>query len=70
LPPECSTYFLDSASTAYNANVMAINSTDGKIVWQSQVLGDPKTGYNIPRRILRNWNLNGIILKLRPGSGI
>jgi alcohol dehydrogenase (cytochrome c) len=36
------------ASTAYNANVMAINSTDGKIVWQSEVLGDSKLGYNIP----------------------
>jgi outer membrane protein assembly factor BamB len=36
------------AATAYNASVIAINATDGRIIWQSQELGDPKTGYNIP----------------------
>ena len=33
---------------AYNATVVAINATDGKIIWQSQCLGDSKAGYNIP----------------------
>jgi outer membrane protein assembly factor BamB len=36
------------AVTASNATVVAINSTDGKIIWQSQTLGNPKTTYNIP----------------------
>ena len=36
------------ASTAYNANVLAINATSGKVVWKSHVLGDSKAGYNIP----------------------
>src|SRR6266496_145769 len=36
------------AATAFNDTVVAINSTDSKIVWQSQTLGNPKTGYNIP----------------------
>jgi alcohol dehydrogenase (cytochrome c) len=35
------------ASTASNATIMAINATDGKIIWESQVLGDPKLGYKI-----------------------
>jgi alcohol dehydrogenase (cytochrome c) len=36
------------ASTAYNATVVAINSTNGKTIWESQALGNSKTGYNIP----------------------
>ena len=36
------------ASTAYNANVIAINATTGRVVWQSKVLGDSTAGYNIP----------------------
>jgi alcohol dehydrogenase (cytochrome c) len=36
------------ASTGYNATVVAVNATDGKIVWQSPLLGNPKSGYNIP----------------------
>ncbi len=36
------------ASTGYNATVVAVNATDGKIIWQSPLLGNPKMGYNIP----------------------
>jgi alcohol dehydrogenase (cytochrome c) len=36
------------AATAYDATVIAINATDGKIIWQSQPLGNSKVGYNIP----------------------
>ena len=35
------------ASTASNATILAINSTDGKTLWQSQALGNPKAGYRI-----------------------
>ncbi|HEY7571651.1 MAG TPA: PQQ-binding-like beta-propeller repeat protein [Nitrososphaeraceae archaeon] len=35
-------------STAFNANVLAINATSGNVVWKSPVLGDSKAGYNIP----------------------
>jgi alcohol dehydrogenase (cytochrome c) len=28
--------------------VVAINATDGKTIWESETLGNPKTGYNIP----------------------
>jgi alcohol dehydrogenase (cytochrome c) len=35
------------ASTASNATILAINSTDGKTIWQSQALGNPKAGYRI-----------------------
>ena len=36
------------AATAYNDTVVAINATDGKTIWESETLGNPKTGYNIP----------------------
>ncbi|HEY7079288.1 MAG TPA: PQQ-binding-like beta-propeller repeat protein [Nitrososphaeraceae archaeon] len=36
------------ASTAFNADVLAINASSGNVVWKSPVLGDPKAGYNIP----------------------
>jgi alcohol dehydrogenase (cytochrome c) len=36
------------AATRFNATVVAINATDGRIVWQSQPIGDSKVGYNIP----------------------
>jgi outer membrane protein assembly factor BamB len=36
------------AATGFNATVIAINATDGKIIWQSLPLGDSKLGYNIP----------------------
>jgi alcohol dehydrogenase (cytochrome c) len=36
------------AATAYNDTVVAINSADGKTMWMSQTLGNPKTGYDIP----------------------
>jgi alcohol dehydrogenase (cytochrome c) len=35
------------ASTGSKATIMAINATDGKTIWESQVLGDPKLGYKI-----------------------
>ncbi|MFZ0741344.1 MAG: PQQ-binding-like beta-propeller repeat protein, partial [Nitrososphaeraceae archaeon] len=35
------------ASTASKSTILAINATDGKIIWESQVLGDPKLGYKI-----------------------
>lgn len=35
------------AATAYNASIVAINATNGKIIWQSQILGNPKAGYTI-----------------------
>jgi alcohol dehydrogenase (cytochrome c) len=35
------------AATGYNSTVVAINATDGKIVWQSPALGNPKIGYHI-----------------------
>ena len=35
------------ASTASKATIIAINATDGKTIWESQVLGDPKLGYKI-----------------------
>lgn len=36
------------ASSAFNADVLAINATSGNVVWRSSVLGDPNAGYNIP----------------------
>jgi alcohol dehydrogenase (cytochrome c) len=36
------------AATRFNATVVAINAIDGRIVWQSQPLGDSNVGYNIP----------------------
>src|SRR6187200_2960600 len=36
------------AATRFNATVVAINAIDGRIVWQSQALGDSNVGYNIP----------------------
>ena len=36
------------AATAFNATVVAINATDGKLVWQSPQLGNPEIGYSIP----------------------
>ncbi len=36
------------AATGSNATVVAINALDGKIIWQSPLLGNPKIGYNIP----------------------
>jgi alcohol dehydrogenase (cytochrome c) len=35
------------ASTATNATIIAINSSDGKKLWESELLGDPKVGYSI-----------------------
>ena len=35
------------ASTATNATIVSLNATDGRIIWQSEVLGDPKVGYSI-----------------------
>ena len=35
------------ASTASNATIIAINSSNGKTLWQSQALGNPKAGYRI-----------------------
>jgi alcohol dehydrogenase (cytochrome c) len=35
------------ASTASNATILAINSTDGKTIWQSHALGNLKAGYRI-----------------------
>lgn len=35
------------ASTASNASIAAVNATDGKIMWKSHTLGDPKVGYSI-----------------------
>jgi alcohol dehydrogenase (cytochrome c) len=35
------------ASTASNATIIAINSTDGKVIWESEALGNPKVGYSI-----------------------
>ena len=35
------------ASTASNSTIVSINSTDGKIIWRSQELGDPNLGYSI-----------------------
>ena len=35
------------ASTASNATILAINSSNGKTLWQSQALGNPKAGYRI-----------------------
>ena len=34
-------------STASKATIIAVNATDGKTIWESQVLGDPKLGYKI-----------------------
>jgi glucose dehydrogenase len=36
------------AATAYNATIVAINATNGKIIWQSLPLGDPKISYYVP----------------------
>lgn len=33
------------AGTGGNATVVAINATDGKLIWQSIPVGDPKMGY-------------------------
>ena len=35
------------ASTATNATIVSLNATDGRIIWRSEVLGDPKVGYSI-----------------------
>ena len=36
------------ASTAYNATAVAIDATNGDIIWQSKILGNPEVGYNVP----------------------
>ncbi|HEY7082464.1 MAG TPA: PQQ-binding-like beta-propeller repeat protein, partial [Nitrososphaeraceae archaeon] len=36
------------ASTGYHSTVVAIDSTNGRTIWKSEVLGDPKAGYNVP----------------------
>jgi alcohol dehydrogenase (cytochrome c) len=35
------------AGTATNATMIAINSSDGEKLWESELLGDPKVGYSI-----------------------
>ena len=35
------------ASTASNSTIIAVNAADGKTIWQSQLLGNPKLGYSI-----------------------
>jgi alcohol dehydrogenase (cytochrome c) len=36
------------AATEYNATLVAINATNGKMIWQSLPLGDTKIGYYVP----------------------
>ena len=36
------------APTGGNATIVAINATDGKLIWQSVPVGDPRTGYGTP----------------------
>src|SRR5215831_14938818 len=36
------------AATGYHSTVVAIDPINGKIIWESDVLGDSKSGYNIP----------------------
>jgi alcohol dehydrogenase (cytochrome c) len=40
------------ASTATNATIVAINSSDGRKLWESELLGDPKVGYSIDASLL------------------
>jgi alcohol dehydrogenase (cytochrome c) len=35
------------ASTASDSKIVAINATDGKLIWKSRILGDPLLGYSI-----------------------
>jgi alcohol dehydrogenase (cytochrome c) len=35
------------ASTSTSATIIAINSSDGEKLWESELLGDPKVGYSI-----------------------
>jgi alcohol dehydrogenase (cytochrome c) len=34
--------------TGANGTVVALNSTDGKVIWQSAAIGDPRQGYRLP----------------------
>ena len=36
------------APTGANGTVVALNSTDGKLIWQSAVIGNPQLGYRLP----------------------
>jgi alcohol dehydrogenase (cytochrome c) len=36
------------AGTGANATIVAINATDGKLIWQSIPIGDPDSGYRTP----------------------
>ena len=36
------------APTGANGTVVALNSTDGKLIWQSSVIGNPQLGYRLP----------------------
>ena len=61
------------ASTASNATVLAINSTDGNILWESELLGDPKVGYSIdaPPIVWRDYIIVGSGGSgLPPGPGL
>ncbi|HYA83418.1 MAG TPA: PQQ-binding-like beta-propeller repeat protein, partial [Candidatus Bathyarchaeia archaeon] len=35
------------SGTGYNSTVIAVNATNGEIIWQSQVLGPSKAGYGV-----------------------
>src|SRR5918996_3650103 len=61
------------ASTATNATIIAINSSDGKLLWESDLLGDPKVGYSIdaPPIVLRDYVIAGSGGSgLPPGPGL
>ena len=36
------------APTGANGTVVALNSTNGKVIWQSSAIGDPRLGYRLP----------------------
>jgi alcohol dehydrogenase (cytochrome c) len=61
------------ASTASNATILAINSSNGKTIWQSQALGNPKAGYRIDAApiVWKDYIIAGSAgASLPPGTGL
>jgi outer membrane protein assembly factor BamB len=61
------------ASTATNASIVAVNATNGKLMWKSQPLGDSKVGYSIdaPPIVWKDYVIAGSGGSgLPPGTGL
>jgi glucose dehydrogenase len=59
------------APTGANATVVALNATDGKLMWQSAAIGDPTLGYREPAPpiVWKNYVIAGSALGDEPPFG-